>query len=106
MDLTRIEIEDAEADPKKVAEIKGKIGTLRKSDVSCGGDTVVEDPNIGWGRWYSLKEVEVATRGFAEGNVIGEGGYGVVYRGVLQDGSVVAVKNLHNNKYVSKLYLI
>nr|ACJ85291.1 unknown [Medicago truncatula] len=40
----------------------------------------------------------MATRGFEEGNVIGEGGYGVVYRGVLQDGCVVAVKNLHNNK--------
>ncbi|MCI17417.1 putative receptor-like serine/threonine-protein kinase, partial [Trifolium medium] len=53
--------------------------------------------NIGWGRWYSLKELENATDGFAEGNVIGEGGYGIVYRGVLQDGSVVAVKNLLNN---------
>uniref|UniRef100_A0A7N0VMC0 non-specific serine/threonine protein kinase n=1 Tax=Kalanchoe fedtschenkoi TaxID=63787 RepID=A0A7N0VMC0_KALFE len=28
----------------------------------------------------------------------GEGGYGVVYRGVLPDGSLVAVKNLMNNK--------
>jgi hypothetical protein len=48
--------------------------------------------------------VEIATRGFSEGNVIGEGGYGVVYRGVLQD-SVVAVKNLHNNKYVFHVYV-
>ncbi|KAK4744989.1 hypothetical protein SAY87_011301 [Trapa incisa] len=54
--------------------------------------------NIGWGRWYSLKELEIATHYFAEDNVIGEGGYGVVYRGVLVDGSVVAVKNLLNKK--------
>ncbi|VVA35676.1 PREDICTED: probable [Prunus dulcis] len=54
--------------------------------------------NIGWGRWYSLKELEIATRGFSPENVIGEGGYGVVFRGILQDGSVVAVKNLLNNK--------
>ncbi|KAF8032303.1 hypothetical protein BT93_D1276 [Corymbia citriodora subsp. variegata] len=54
--------------------------------------------NIGWGRWYSLRELEVATCGFAAENVIGEGGYGVVYRGVLDDGSVVAVKSLLNNK--------
>ncbi|KAF5954859.1 hypothetical protein HYC85_007715 [Camellia sinensis] len=40
----------------------------------------------------------MATRGFAVENVIGEGGYGIVYKGVLQDGSVVAVKNLLNNK--------
>ncbi|KAJ1393678.1 Serine-threonine/tyrosine-protein kinase, catalytic domain [Sesbania bispinosa] len=91
----RIEIEeDSDVDPKKEAEIKVEIEKIRKSDVS----TTVEDPNIGWGRWYTMREVEIATRGFAEGNVIGEGGYGVVYRGVLQDGSVVAVKNLLNNK--------
>ncbi|XP_044507550.1 probable receptor-like serine/threonine-protein kinase At4g34500 [Mangifera indica] len=54
--------------------------------------------DIGWGRWYTFRELEIATRGFAEENVIGEGGYGIVYRGVLQDGSVVAVKNLLNNK--------
>lgn len=103
---TRSEIENDsaagdEVDPKKkeAAEIRVEIGTMmmmRKSDVS-----VVEDPNIGWGRWYSMREVEVATRGFAQENVIGEGGYGVVYRGVLQDISEVAVKNLLNNKYVT-----
>ncbi|KAG2703443.1 hypothetical protein I3843_06G129100 [Carya illinoinensis] len=71
-----------------------------ESDVSGGSrsDVSVEPENIGWGRWYSLNELEIATRGFAVENVIGEGGYGIVYRGVLQDGSVVAVKNLHNNK--------
>ncbi|OIV96269.1 hypothetical protein TanjilG_05109 [Lupinus angustifolius] len=57
----------------------------------------VVSANIGWGRWYSLKELEEATRGFQEGNVIGEGGYGIVYKGILHDGSVVAVKNLLNN---------
>ncbi|KAJ8767126.1 hypothetical protein K2173_013523 [Erythroxylum novogranatense] len=71
------------------------------SDESSGGassDVSVETQNIGWGRWYSFKELEVATRGFTEQSVIGEGGYGVVYRGVLPDGSVVAVKDLLNNK--------
>ncbi|KAD5318301.1 hypothetical protein E3N88_18247 [Mikania micrantha] len=54
--------------------------------------------NLGWGRWYSVNELEIATSNFAVENVIGEGGYGIVYRGVLRDGSVVAVKNLLNNK--------
>ncbi|XP_071726141.1 probable receptor-like serine/threonine-protein kinase At4g34500 [Rutidosis leptorrhynchoides] len=54
--------------------------------------------NMGWGKWYGLNELEMATGDFAVDNVIGEGGYGVVYRGVLRDGSVVAVKNLLNNK--------
>ena len=36
--------------------------------------------------------------GFADENVIGEGGYGIVYRGVLEDNTNVAVKNLLNNR--------
>ncbi|XP_074275397.1 putative receptor-like serine/threonine-protein kinase At4g34500 [Silene latifolia] len=70
-----------------------------KMSVGSSSTVAVEVVNIGWGRWYSLRELEVATRGFSEDNVIGEGGYGIVYKGVLEDGSVVAVKNLLNNKY-------
>ncbi|KAG4964134.1 hypothetical protein JHK86_041002 [Glycine max] len=55
----------------------------------------VEDLDIGWGCWYTIWDVELATREFVEGNVIGEGGYAVVYRGVLHDASVV---NILNNK--------
>ncbi|XP_022876270.1 probable receptor-like serine/threonine-protein kinase At4g34500 [Olea europaea var. sylvestris] len=54
--------------------------------------------NYGWGRMYSLKELKIATNQFSDENVIGEGGYGIVYRGILHDGSVVAVKSLRNNK--------
>ena len=86
---------------------EGKIGYVvpKKSgegvsdDASGASDVSADVHNIGWGRWYSMKELEMATRGFAKENVIGEGGYGVVFRGILQDGSVVAVKNLLNNKY-------
>jgi hypothetical protein len=54
--------------------------------------------HLGWGRWYTLRELEAATGGLCEENVIGEGGYGIVYRGVLSDGTKVAVKNLLNNR--------
>ncbi|KAG7977922.1 hypothetical protein I3843_05G056800 [Carya illinoinensis] len=80
-------------EPEVEVEIKGGKRS-RESEVSVS----VDPENIGWGRWYSLKELEMATHGFAVENVIGEGGYGIVYRGILQDGSVVAVKNLLNNK--------
>ncbi|KAL2939426.1 hypothetical protein RDABS01_007830 [Bienertia sinuspersici] len=82
-------------------EIKGKIKSEESSDGSSSSKVSVvssEVPNIGWGRWYSLRELEIATRGFSDENVIGEGGYGIVYKGVLEDGSFVAVKNLLNNK--------
>ncbi|XP_051182298.1 probable receptor-like serine/threonine-protein kinase At4g34500 [Lolium perenne] len=53
---------------------------------------------MGWGRWYELEELEAATGGFRQANVVGEGGYGTVYRGVLADGEVVAVKFLFDHK--------
>nr|CAD1818279.1 unnamed protein product [Ananas comosus var. bracteatus] len=68
-------------------------------------EEVVVEMEMGWGgRWYAFAELEAATGGFGgggsggQGNVIGKGGCGTVYRGVLPDCSVVAVKNLHNNK--------
>ncbi|RWW63421.1 hypothetical protein BHE74_00029399 [Ensete ventricosum] len=57
-----------------------------------------EVSHLGWGHWYTLRELEVATNMFADENVIGEGGYGIVYHGVLQDTTQVAVKNLLNNR--------
>ncbi|KAK9062818.1 hypothetical protein SSX86_020008 [Deinandra increscens subsp. villosa] len=43
-------------------------------------------------RRFSHEEVEKATDGFSTKNFLAEGGYGKVYRGVLSDGQVVAVK--------------
>ncbi|PIA49232.1 hypothetical protein AQUCO_01300225v1 [Aquilegia coerulea] len=57
-----------------------------------------EVSHLGWGHWYTLRELEAATNRLADENVIGEGGYGIVYRGVLADNTVVAVKNLLNNR--------
>ncbi|KAJ0441395.1 putative protein kinase RLK-Pelle-RLCK-V family [Helianthus annuus] len=65
---------------------------------SEGASSVENLSGLGWGKWYGLNELEIATSYFATENVIGEGGYGIVYRGVLRDGCVVAVKNLLNNK--------
>ncbi|XP_070056299.1 probable serine/threonine-protein kinase At1g01540 [Nicotiana tomentosiformis] len=59
---------------------------------------VPEVSHLGWGHWYTLRELEIATNFFADENVIGEGGYGIVYRGVMEDSSNVAVKNLLNNR--------
>ncbi|VYS64880.1 unnamed protein product [Arabidopsis thaliana] len=65
--------------------------------VASSGDVGTSEA-MGWGKWYSLKDLEIATRGFSDDNMIGEGGYGVVYRADFSDGSVAAVKNLLNNK--------
>lgn len=90
------DINEVEKEVSVVVCVEGKKESYSSSNK---GDEVVDSRmDVGWGRWYSLKELQMATNGFASGNVIGEGGYGVVYKGVLHDGSVVAVKNLLNNK--------
>ncbi|KAI4382001.1 hypothetical protein MLD38_008016 [Melastoma candidum] len=43
---------------------------------------------------YSLKEIRSATQDFHEANVIGKGGSGTVFKGILKDGKLVAVKRL------------
>ncbi|CAK9134000.1 unnamed protein product [Ilex paraguariensis] len=44
---------------------------------------------------FTYKELEIATEKFSEANVLGNGEYGVVYRGVLSDGTMAAVKVFH-----------
>lgn len=56
-----------------------------------------EFSHLGWGHWFTLRDLEVATNRFSKDNVVGEGGYGVVYQGHLSNGSPVAVKKLLNN---------
>ncbi|CAN0878545.1 Probable receptor-like protein kinase At1g11050 [Linum grandiflorum] len=50
-------------------------------------------PNTG-SIWFKIDELERATDGFSESNFIGRGGFGIVYKGVLSDGTSVAVKRV------------
>ncbi|RDY09693.1 putative serine/threonine-protein kinase, partial [Mucuna pruriens] len=59
---------------------------------------IPEVSHLGWGHWYTLRELEDSTNGFSPDNVIGEGGYGIVYHGLLSDNTHVAIKNLLNNR--------
>lgn len=43
---------------------------------------------------FTYKQLHSATGGFGKSNVIGHGGFGLVYRGVLQDGRKVAIKRM------------
>ncbi|XP_058763578.1 L-type lectin-domain containing receptor kinase VII.1-like [Vicia villosa] len=54
-----------------------------------------------WPHRMSYEEVKRSTKGFSEENVIGVGGNGKVYKGVLRGGVVIAVKNIsHENNGV------
>ncbi|TYJ20406.1 hypothetical protein E1A91_A09G262600v1 [Gossypium mustelinum] len=56
-----------------------------------------EFSHLGWGHWFTLRDLQLATNRFSKDNIIGDGGYGVVYRGNLVNGTPVAVKKLLNN---------
>lgn len=45
-------------------------------------------------KFYTYKELQLATENFSKVNKIGEGGFGPVYKGKLRDGTMVAVKLL------------
>ncbi|KAJ4833260.1 hypothetical protein Tsubulata_005094 [Turnera subulata] len=44
--------------------------------------------------WFTYEELLQATSGFSTQNLLGEGGFGCVYKGVLVDGREIAVKQL------------
>ncbi|KAB5545260.1 hypothetical protein DKX38_013372 [Salix brachista] len=54
------------------------------------------DPEVCLGhvRRYTFKELRTATDHFNSKNILGTGGFGIVYKGWLSDGTVVAVKRL------------
>lgn len=43
---------------------------------------------------YQYRELQAATADFSERNIIGEGGFGRVYKGRVPNGTLVAVKRL------------
>ncbi|XP_074588797.1 putative serine/threonine-protein kinase At1g01540 [Curcuma longa] len=73
-------------------------GSGESRSVDQAPASVPEVSHLGWGHWYTLRELELATDSFSDENVIGEGGYGIVYHGALEDGTQIAVKNLLNNR--------
>ncbi|KAK8647577.1 hypothetical protein V6N13_121309 [Hibiscus sabdariffa] len=49
---------------------------------------------------YTFKELRAATNHFNSKNILGRGGFGIVYKGLLNDGTLVAVKRLKDYNIV------
>ncbi|XP_031254480.1 G-type lectin S-receptor-like serine/threonine-protein kinase At1g11410 isoform X2 [Pistacia vera] len=76
--------------------LKLKVDSTKESKdkankAASAGDFSSNIPNL---IEYSLADIEAATNGFSIENKLGQGGYGPVYKGILHDGQVIAVKKL------------
>ncbi|KMZ75839.1 putative Protein kinase [Zostera marina] len=62
--------------------------------------------------YFSLRQIKTATKNFAPENKIGEGGFGSVYKGRLNDGTLIAVKQLSsksrqgNREFINEVGMI
>ncbi|KAJ6675850.1 RECEPTOR-LIKE KINASE PLANT [Salix viminalis] len=82
-------------------ETTSSVGGGNRIHIEIGKDHRISYPERVGGlgeRELGRPELEESTNYFADENVIGEGGYGIVYRGLLEDNTNVAVKNLLNNR--------
>ncbi|XP_039123747.1 receptor-like serine/threonine-protein kinase ALE2 isoform X1 [Dioscorea cayenensis subsp. rotundata] len=59
--------------------------------VSLGSHMATCPPTV---KTFSLAELEIATEKFSSKRILGEGGFGRVYHGIMDDGSEVAIKLL------------
>uniref|UniRef100_A0ACD5U6Z6 Uncharacterized protein n=1 Tax=Avena sativa TaxID=4498 RepID=A0ACD5U6Z6_AVESA len=49
---------------------------------------------VGHVKRYTLKDIKEATNNFNPNNILGQGGFGIVYKAILHDGTIAAVKRL------------
>ncbi|KAL8160061.1 hypothetical protein V2J09_001598 [Rumex salicifolius] len=70
---------------------RNNVGLRRESSVPK--DMQMPDVNIA-AHTFTFRELATATKNFREESFIGEGGFGRVYKGQLENGQVVAVKQL------------
>ncbi|GLT68321.1 hypothetical protein SLA2020_405670 [Shorea laevis] len=58
---------------------------------------------IGHVKRFSFRELQIATGNFSPKNILGQGGYGVVYKGCLPNRIVVAVKRLKDPNFTGEV---
>ncbi|KAJ3669117.1 hypothetical protein LUZ60_011067 [Juncus effusus] len=58
----------------------------------AGGEDDGTAPQLKGARFFSFAEIRKYTNNFSDSNEIGAGGYGKVYKGILTDGQIVAIK--------------
>ncbi|KAH0864251.1 hypothetical protein HID58_081462 [Brassica napus] len=88
----RVDIDTAR--PTTDSSVRGS-DTTGTGSISVNGKVNSPTKPGGGARSFTFKELAEATRNFREVNLLGEGGFGRVYKGRLDSGQVVAIKQLN-----------
>ncbi|XP_061951658.1 receptor-like serine/threonine-protein kinase ALE2 isoform X3 [Populus nigra] len=85
--------------PPSVVKPSGIAGSLIRSGLSSASLSFASSipAYTGSAKTFSKSDIERATSSFDASRILGEGGFGLVYSGVLEDGTKVAVKVLKRN---------
>ncbi|TYG67867.1 hypothetical protein ES288_D05G109300v1 [Gossypium darwinii] len=65
------------------------------SHYAAGAPSLIYTQNL---KQITMSELEHATHNFSQSNIIGEGRFGLVHKGLLQDGTLVAIKRYLNTQ--------
>ncbi|CAL4951221.1 unnamed protein product [Urochloa decumbens] len=77
-----------------VVRRRNKSGAGEAGDGGAGAPGRAEEGGDEWSLFIDLPVLEAATDGFSDDNLLGRGGFGPVYKGVMPDGQQIAVKKL------------
>lgn len=72
---------------QRAMELSKPFASWAPSGTDSGGA-----PQLKGARWFSYDDLKKSTNNFLESNVLGSGGYGKVYKGVVANGQTVAIK--------------
>ncbi|XP_072068442.1 probable LRR receptor-like serine/threonine-protein kinase At5g45780 isoform X2 [Arachis hypogaea] len=59
--------------------------------------------DIGHLKRFTFRELQIATGNFSQKNILGQGGFGIVYKGCLTNKMLVAVKRLKDHNYTGEM---